>query len=72
MQLGADPLGSRLELGGLATVLFMVIEHFKDAEAVTAVYQRFREKGRMMARQSRLYRQLDRVQLRPLFPSCGV
>lgn len=29
-------------------MLFMVIERFKDAEAVTAVYQRFREKGRMM------------------------
>ena len=30
------------------TVLFMVIERFKDAEAVPAVYQRFRERGRMM------------------------
>jgi hypothetical protein len=26
----------------------MVIERFKDARAVTAVYERFREKGRMM------------------------
>jgi hypothetical protein len=26
----------------------MVIERFRDAEAVPAVYQRFREKGRMM------------------------
>jgi hypothetical protein len=26
----------------------MVIERFKNAEAVPAVYQRFREKGRMM------------------------
>jgi hypothetical protein len=29
-------------------MLFMVIERFKDADAVAAVYQRFREKGRMM------------------------
>lgn len=29
-------------------MLFMVIERFKGAEAVSRVYQRFREKGRMM------------------------
>ena len=29
-------------------MLFMVIERFRNAEAVSAVYQRFREKGRMM------------------------
>lgn len=29
-------------------MLFMVIERFKSAEAVTAVYRRFREQGRMM------------------------
>ena len=31
----------------LETMLYMVIEHFKDRDAV-AVYRRFREKGRMM------------------------
>jgi Protein of unknown function (DUF3303) len=29
-------------------MLFMVIERFKDTDAVPAVYQRFRESGRMM------------------------
>ena len=31
----------------MANTLYMVIEHFKDRDAV-AVYRRFREKGRMM------------------------
>ena len=29
-------------------MLFMVIERFKSADSVAAVYERFREKGRMM------------------------
>ena len=34
-------------------MLFMVIERFKGSEAVSRVYQRFREKGRLMPEELR-------------------
>lgn len=52
-------------------MLFMVIEHFKNRDAV-AVYRRFQEQGRMMPEGLNYVGSWVEANARPLFPTDGM